>query len=583
MLYLAEVQRKSGVIGRGKAEFKLLACQRSEQSWSAVPGEELIPAPDDVGYNSGALVMVDLTASRQVQRHSEAGRQLVSILQNFSRLQEKAKTQEEEIEQWKQSLTYQSQELNRREMEMEARQEQLQSMEEDLERLEQQRQEIETSRQDAERLREEFERKSQELEGAWAHLRGEMNRFEENRAEFSKSALDEQKAYEMQDLLNRLSGAVAPTEAVREQLNFSFEIVSGHQSILEQHLQGLEQQRGTAQQLQEEVDRQNHDVETGWESWHRQQDTLDHARGELRSQQAALDLKLAYEQTLTQHLQQQDTLHQQILSLAESSDQIMLGGKVDFGVLDVMPVEELRTLTEELERELERVSRFVSSQEEELTLQQQTIDDLKQHIQNANDFDRLRLETELADEQESYRMLNETLVGQRRNLHERGQVLRQHQTALARRTGMPMGEGQRAEVDMGPILGQVETLRQQCSTELKRLRDEIQQLRTELDQTRSTVEHLSAEQESRRQTLRQLEQDLQAKRVTVADLWAKVSTYQDALQPLQPGVGGLRHHLDTVSGLMAQFQETSDYQLQAIAEMRQLILSLTSPAAEYAA
>ena len=45
VLYLAETQKKSGFIGSGKAEFKLLACQRSEHEWSSVPNEEMIAAP----------------------------------------------------------------------------------------------------------------------------------------------------------------------------------------------------------------------------------------------------------------------------------------------------------------------------------------------------------------------------------------------------------------------------------------------------------------------------------------------------------------------------------------------------------
>ena len=53
------------------------------------------------------LVMVELTNNRQIQRHYEAGRSLVNILQTFSNLSKKSKTQEEEIEQWKQSLTFQ--------------------------------------------------------------------------------------------------------------------------------------------------------------------------------------------------------------------------------------------------------------------------------------------------------------------------------------------------------------------------------------------------------------------------------------------------------------------------------------------
>ena len=68
MLYLAEVQRKTGFIGSGKADFKLLACQRGD-TWTGVPGDEVIAAPDDAGYNAGALVRVELTNKRQIKRH----------------------------------------------------------------------------------------------------------------------------------------------------------------------------------------------------------------------------------------------------------------------------------------------------------------------------------------------------------------------------------------------------------------------------------------------------------------------------------------------------------------------------------
>jgi len=151
VLYLAEVQKKTGFIGV-KAELKLLACQRADQSWNPVPKEEMISTSteDANKLNDGALVLADLNPNRQVQRIQEAARPLVGILQNFSRQLEKSKSQEEEIEQWKQSLTFQSQELNRRQMEMEAQLEQMQQMQEDFERLEEQRQELYTLRQETE-------------------------------------------------------------------------------------------------------------------------------------------------------------------------------------------------------------------------------------------------------------------------------------------------------------------------------------------------------------------------------------------------------------------------------------------------
>jgi chromosome segregation ATPase len=570
VLYLAEVQRKTRVIGSGKAELKLLACQRTEQSWSAVPGEEVISAPDDANYNAGMLVMIELSANKQVQRHTEAGRQLVSILQNFSRLQEKSKTQEEEIEQWKQSLTYQSQELNRREMEMEARQEQLQQMEEDFVRLEQQQQELTTTREEVDRQRNEFERKSQELEGAWAHLRGEMSRLEERQAEMTQSAvLDEQQSHYIQELLNRLSGAVAPTESVREQLNLSFDVLGQQQRSLDHYCQDLEQQRSTAQQLQNEVDHQSNDLHHRWQEWHKKQNALDELRPRLEAQKSTLSLKQEQEQSIAKQLQTQNELYQ---GLKAVTGEVVTDSKL--ANLESISLEELKSMTQELERELEKSSRFVNSQEEELTLQQQTIDQLKARIQQASDYERLQLETELADEQESYNMLNETLVGQRRNLQERGAILKQHQTILARRQGLATPDAHESEIDLTPVLSNLEALKQQQEADLQALKAQIQELKTAIADTQSAVDHQTAEQDNQRNELKQLEQQLQSQRSAAAELWGKVNTYQAILQPTQDGIAHLREKLDSITQVMAQFQEASDYQLQAIAEMRQVIANL---------
>lgn len=578
MLYLAEVQRKGrSVLGSGKAEFRLLACQRSEQTWSPVPGDEKVSAPDDANYNDGVLVMLELTASKQVQRHSDAGRQLVSILQNFSRLQEKAKTQEEEIEQWKQSLTYQSQELNRREMEMEARQEQLQQMEEDFARLEQQQQELEGSRQELEQLRNDFERKSQELEGAWAHLRGEMGRLEERQSELQQSTqLDEAQAQQIQELLNRLSGAIAPTESVRDHLNQSFEFLSQQQNSLDLHLPDLEQQCARAQQLQTEVDGLAQQLQTGWQDWYAAQKALEQTQLDLTGKQSSLSVNERYAQTLSVQLQSQDASYSYLYDLAASTGKVgTAGAKVDAEALEKMSLSDLETLVRNLEKELEKLSQFVSSQEEELTLQQQTIDELQAQIQDANEYDRMRIESELTDERESYQMLNKTLVGQRRTLQERAEILRKHKSILARRQGLPAAEGDEQDIDLSPVITRMEESKSQLSQELKSLEAEIQQLRSEVEQHQATVNQNTVAQETRFNELKQMEQDFLAQRATASELWGKVNVCQDSLLPIQDGAIGLKERVEGIASVMEQFQEVSDYQLQAIAEMRQVILTLT--------
>lgn len=570
MLYLAEVLRKARVIGGGRAELKLLACQRGEFSWSAVSGEEIIPAPDDLSYGAGALVMVELSAAKQVQRYAEAGRQLVSILQNFSRLQEKAKTQEEEIEQWKQSLTYQSQELNRREMEIEAAQDQLQQIEEDLERLEKQREEIETAQTEVTQLREEFERKSQELEGAWAQLRGEAGRLEERQAELQQmTVLDEQQAAQFEDLLNRVASAEIPTETLQAELNQAFTVINQHQDLLNHHWQTLEQQQSMAEQMQLEVDREIQSLQEYWSSWQQAQSSLEQTRAELASKQNQLQAKQEALHILTTQLQAQEALHQSVAQLATGSNPAVTQ------TLEQMPVEELQGVVSDLEKDLEKLSRFVSSQEEELVLQQQAIDELRQQIQQASEYDRLRLETELVDEQDRYQMLNETLVGQRRNLQDRQATLKQHQVVLAKRQGYPLPDNHEQTVDVGPILAQIDQVRTRLAQQLQTLEQEIQQLRAEVEPVQATVDQQSATQATRFEELQHLDQRLRAQIQAAAELAGRASLYQELLQPTQDQWNQLKQHTESVANTLNQFQDVSAAQHHALAEMRSMVQQLT--------
>jgi len=84
-------------------------------------------------FGEGALVTVNLGPNRQIQGNLElAGEKVANLLQTFSRQVEKTKGQEQEIEQWKQSLSYQAQELNRRQEALEEAEQQLAEKEEEL-------------------------------------------------------------------------------------------------------------------------------------------------------------------------------------------------------------------------------------------------------------------------------------------------------------------------------------------------------------------------------------------------------------------------------------------------------------------
>ncbi len=580
MLYLAEVQKQKGgglLGGGGKTALKLLASQRTDQSWSAVPNDEVVPAEEARNLSEGALVLVKLGGNRQVQGEIEpAGGRLASMLQNFSRLLEKAKSQEEEIEQWKQSLTYQSQELNRREMEMEARLEQMQSMEEDFERLQQQRQELETANEETARLQDEFERSRQELEGAWAQLRGEEQRLEELNAQVQYSAgLDENQAAVIQELLERLSGAVAPTESVREQLNLAFEVINTQQSVLDSQWQELQQQQTEAFGLQAEVDRKGEELHNRKQELQQAQTSLEQAKAELKVQQNALEIKQEAAHMLSLQMRTQNELHSSLARLATTSADVTISQKVDIEALEKMPLGELSEIVQNLQQDLEKVKRFVNDQEEELTFQRQAVDEVQEKIGTASEYDRIRLETELAEEEDRYQMLDETLVGQRRNLREREEILNQHQRVLRRRQGVADSDSpDNQKIDLGPILSQLEAQRQQQEQELQKLESQIDQMRRSINQAEEMIRHQGTEQEAQWVQLQSLEENWQSMRTSAAQLLGKVDLYQETLEPRQDALNELRQRLEVIADALNQIQETGDYQLQAIAELQQMISSL---------
>ncbi|MEG4273193.1 MULTISPECIES: pilus motility taxis protein HmpF [unclassified Microcoleus] len=578
MLYLAEVQKqRSGFgLGGGKAELKLLACQRGEHNWSAVPGDDAIPVEEANKFNDGTLVLVELSASKQVQRIQEAARQLVSILQNFSRLQDKFKDKEEEIEQWKASLTFSSQELNRREMEMQAREEQLAQMEEELERLEAQRSEIENTRDEANRLREEVDRSRVEIETAWEQLRGEQQRVAQQQSEVRQGpVVDEQQTQRIQELMQKLGGAIASAQGVREQMNQSLGAVGAQQAILDQHWQQLEQKQSIAQQQQEEVDRQNQSLQNRWQEWYQSQDALAGARAELKGQQSTLSAKQDRAQSVSLQVRAVEELYQQVSRLASASGAAGTEQKVDVSALEKMPVDELQGLVQHLQQDLEKVFRFVNDQEEELTLQRETIEELQGKIQAASEYDRMALENEMADELESYQMLNETLVGQRLRLQEREDVLKQHQAVLWRRLGTANASKQeRGDIDLGPIVAQLNTQRQQQSQELQRLENEIQQVREAISQMEANVNRQNGESEAKRYELKQLEQNLFNQKGAVAQLWGRLNVYQEMLQPVQDNLNALRQKLEAVAGELDRVQETGDEQNRVVSELREVLSGL---------
>lgn len=571
MLYLAEVQKqKTGFMAStSKAEIKLLASQRADHSWQPVPGEEVIPAEEANNFNAGMLVLADLNSNRQVQRIQEAGRPLLSILQNLSRSLEKFKHQEEEIQQWKQSLTYQSQELNRRNIEMETRLEQLQQIEDDFQRLEEQRQEIDNAREIVERLRQENERNSRDLAGAWEHLRGEQRRWQDQQTELQPAPMLDEQVRQIQELIARLSSGVAPTE-VRQILNSADDQVTTQQETLNQHWQQLQQYRESAAEQQNMVDCQAQSLHNSSYEWQQAQNSLDQALLNLHVQTSVLNCKQEYAQMLSHKLRNQERLYQQLSRLIATS-KVDSSKKVDPETLAQMPLDQLQQLVHDLQRDLQKSLHFVNDQEEELELQQQHIEKLQAQLIQTNDNNRPSLETELAEEQVCYQFLNETLVGQRQNIQAREQILNQHQAVLWQRQGNSKPEPKNLDLEM--ILVQFKAEQKQQSQELQKLEQQVEQMRSSIEQTQLTTDNQVYEQQMQQQELQNLEQSLVSQKAAIAECWGQIKVYEEMLQPFQDQLNELRNYLGAIADTLDQLEQTGNYQLQTISEMHQTLLS----------
>lgn len=530
MLYIAEVKRQTkGFIGGSKkAVLQLLACQRNDQSWSAVPGEEVVPCDDVAHLGDGALVMVNL-ANRQIQGTIEpAGAKVVGLLQNFSRALEKSRSQEEEIEEWRQSLTYQAQELNRREMELEASREQIERQEEELDLLDQRRQDLESR---LEQLQQQQEQLGLQVGGA------------------TEVAIEAGQAGELQQSLGRLATALMPVTQVGVQ-------VSSLQTAIAQKQTELDRQLGqdnTASASQLSALRQQ---------IRQEQAALEQGRQQLAVCLKAMEAKQEAIQLLSRQLHSLGELRDALVRVAIDSKFVRLSQPVDPEVLEALSDSDLEARVATLEQDLSKIRPFVSDQEEELKLQLQSVEELERHASEASGSDRTSIVKELEEERDRYRFLEETLLGQRRTLKVREEVLAQHQRSLDRRRGnlseaSPVGSTR--YVELGPILDRMEAQRNALEEELHEVESQTEQFQQQARQVEEVVELRARQQQAQGEELSRAEAAAPS-----VDPGRAYEQQRALLQMLQERVGAIAQPLQQADGLQ-----------QTITQLEELVRSLT--------
>jgi hypothetical protein len=118
LLYLASIHDKTGFIHR-QTELKLLAKLDDGMVWHPLPRVQVLVSELGNPFSVGSLVIVETNDLQSVLSLKEATQLLVNALANVSLLHRKVREHQQEIDDWKSSLIYQTQVLSQRKLEIE--------------------------------------------------------------------------------------------------------------------------------------------------------------------------------------------------------------------------------------------------------------------------------------------------------------------------------------------------------------------------------------------------------------------------------------------------------------------------------
>ena len=553
MLYLAEVSKKTGFMG-AKTEIRLLARQQSDQNWVALPGDEIIATDAANDYASGVLVLVELGPNNQLKGIEEATRQLIRILKDYSKTKEKFVNQEEEIEGWKQSLIYQSQELTRREVDMESRAEELSQWESESQKIEQQRQEFEETKIHLVELKEQLESDRQQLEEGWGKLQLSQHELKDIQASHSASLSDSQVEH-IESLLTQL-------EAVHGNGNLSTTL-EAFESRLVQAQQSLEEDRQRLEELNQQVKQHESTVIQN-------RHTLNESQGKLSTQRLTItqiEAQLEQQKSFQHQLREQEMFYD---SLGESLNQVQtaLIGDISFDMSELWEIstKELRDKTNQLSQELKKLQSFVADQEEELAYQLESVNEMRQKMEQASEYERLTLQSDVEEEEQQYQLLNETLEGQRKSLQDRVDRLTIHETVLEQRTSPEQGQETSQLPDLSPALRKFEDHCEAHRNMLEEVDEKVQALSTNLSTQQEGCRELEGQVLSLKENLTNQEESLNQQKLNLGICQGKVEVYQAFLHPMEEQISVLRN--------LAMGEGEDSDRTPIIAELKQTLMAL---------
>ncbi len=559
MQYLAELQKTQAAFGLGgNSSVRLLARNTGENVWQPITNEQILPI-QDAGqardFKDGQMVVAEITGSNQVQSIQEASRKIVNILQAYSRSQDKYKSAEEEVEQWKQSLNFQAQELHRREQELEQKHLELEH--------------LDTRRQEVEELEEKLAKERTEIEQLRNGIEAERGKFEAKAA-----ALTVEQADHIKTLISRLSTSFTNPDALRDRIHSALDLINKRQEMLTGFWQSLDGLKSEAEKQKALLLKSTEDLDSRKNQWQQTQIALADAQAELKAQRGILKLQENNMAMSRVQLDAQIDLYEQTSHAIESFGG---PGSIEFlspeeeSRLQAMSIEELESTIKVLQADFDKLANYVSAQEDELAGLEGEIADLQSQVETADQFARIELESNKEFAEEQYKLLEESVSGMRRSMQERLSVLNQQKAILDRRKGISVEVS--PVQSLLPLLLQIESQKNRQEQELRKMESQIEAVRNYTQQQQEMIGKQAQDHLQQEQAIRALEVQHQERIKAVADLLGQISAQEQLLRPVQDIVDTLRPQLEAAVqdlGVMSNGSNSS----QVLTDLQSVIQSL---------
>jgi chromosome segregation ATPase len=374
--------------------------------------------------------------------------------------------------------------------------------------------------------------------------------------------LSEERVAEIRAALHQLgstTGALNP-----QQLENTVSAIEVQQDLLDRHTAQLLQQQQRVIETKAELDRQQQEIDRRKQQLQELQTSLEETQTTWEVQQHTLSMQQEYVQRLAirLHIEQENYQKIYLMSKGGGSD-IGDAQKIDIEQLEAMPIAELQATVTSLQTEVDRSVHFVHLEEEELEEKQAAIDELRQAILVANEFNKLKLEADLADEQDGYNMLDHTLDGQRQTMRERQTFLQIHNRVLRQRQGHSPEASEKSQIEWESVLALLENQRQQQQAEIIEMETDISNLRGTIEQNKAKIEQQVEAYLRESKQVQELEQHHQATKQMSTELVAKIELYQEIIQPLQDRIDTFKQQLGSLAD-SAQHQPDNQQAMQHI-------------------